>query len=205
MSPGSLRADAERNRRQLLDAARAVFAARGLDAPLDDIARRARVGNATLYRRFPRRRDLVGAVFVEPLREVVATARAALTEQDPWRAFASHLSYLCELQSRDRALAELLTARMSEVDELDDLRDIAFDCLVELVDRARAAGAVRPDVDHADVVLILMANAGLVERIAASAPDAWRRHLSYVLDGLRPTGAPAVTTPAPRLAEPLPG
>jgi AcrR family transcriptional regulator len=205
MSPGSLRADAERNRRQLVDAARAVFAARGLDAPLDDIARRARVGNATLYRRFPHRRDLVGAVFVEPLREVVAAARAALDEPDPWRAFAGHLTYLCELQARDRALAELLTARMSEVDELDDLRDIAFDYLTALIDRARAAGALRAEVDHADVVLILMANAGLVERTAARAPDAWRRHLGYVLDGLRPAGAPASAPPVRRQAESLPG
>ena len=190
MSPGSLRADAERNRRQLVDAARAVFAARGLDAPLDDIARHARVGNATLYRRFPRRRDLVGAVFVEPLREVVAAARQSLDDPDPWLAFAGHLTYLCELQAGNRALAELLTARMSEVDELDDLRDTAFDHLVALVDRARAAGVVRADLDHADVVLILMANAGLVERTAASAPDAWRRHLGYVLEGLRQAAVP---------------
>jgi AcrR family transcriptional regulator len=204
MSPGSLRADAERNRRQLVDAARAVFAARGLDAPLDDIARRARVGNATLYRRFPRRRDLVGAVYVEPVREVVAAARSALDDPDPWRAFAGHLAYLCELQAGDRALAELLSARMSEVDELDDLRDIAFDHLTALIDRARAAGALRADVDHADVVLILMANAGLVERTAATAPDAWRRHLGYVLDGLRPA-AQSATPPLRRQAEPLPG
>ena len=204
MSPGSLRADAERNRRQLLEAARAVFAARGLDAPLDDIARRARVGNATLYRRFPRRRDLVGAVFVEPLREVVASARSALADPDPWLAFAGHLRYLCELQARDRALAELLTARMSDVDELDDLRDVAFDCLTALIDRARTAGAIRAEVDHADVVLILMANAGLVERTAASAPDAWRRHLAYVLDGMRPAGPPALPPPR-QMAEPLPG
>ncbi|HTF09692.1 MAG TPA: helix-turn-helix domain-containing protein, partial [Asanoa sp.] len=197
---------AERNRRQLVDAARSVFAARGLDAPLDDIARHARVGNATLYRRFPRRRDLVGAVFVEPLRQVVAAARVAIDDPDPWAAFAGHLSYLCELQAGNRALAELLTARMSEVDELDDLRDIAFDCLTALIDRARAVGAVRADLTHADVVLILMANAGLVERTVATAPDAWRRHLAYVLDGLRPTGAPAA--PPPRHyadAEPMAG
>ncbi|GIF72376.1 TetR/AcrR family transcriptional regulator [Asanoa siamensis] len=201
MSPGSLRADAERNRRQLVDAARAIFAARGLDAPLDDIARRAKVGNATLYRRFPRRRDLVGAVFVEPLREVVAAARSALDDPDPWSAFARHLTYLCELQATDRALAELLTARMSEVDELDDLRDIAFDYLTALIDRARTAGAIRAEVDHADVVLILMANAGLVERTATSAPDAWRRHLAYVLDGLRPTSVPT----RPPQVEAVPG
>ena len=182
MPSESLRADAERNRQLLVDAARAVFAARGLDAPLDDIARRARVGNATLYRRFPRRRDLVGAVFTETLRGVVTAAEAALADPDPWRAFAGHLTHLCELQAGDRALAELLTARMSEVDELDDLRDTAFDHLVALVDRARAAGVVRADLDHADVVLILMANAGLVERTADTAPDAWRRHLAYVLD-----------------------
>lgn len=191
MSTRTLRADAERNRRRLIETAWAVFAERGLDAPLDEIARRAGVGNATLYRRFPQRRDLVGTLFVETLREVVAAAEDALAEPDPWRAFVDHLLFLGELQAGNRALAELLSATMSEVDELDDLRDTAFDCLTALIDRAKAAGVLRDDVDHADIVLILMANAGLVERTAATAPTAWRRHLSYVLDGLAHGTPPA--------------
>ena len=83
MGPPALRADAERNRCQLMTAALAVFAERGLDAPLDEIARRAGVGNATLYRRFPTRCDLVAAVFAGTLREVIAAARQHLAYADP--------------------------------------------------------------------------------------------------------------------------
>src|SRR3954454_12419473 len=91
---GELRRDAERNRRQLVETAKVVFAERGLEAPLDEIARRAKVGNATLYRRFPSRGLLVAAVFEDALREVVAATERALAVEDPWAAFAEHLTFL---------------------------------------------------------------------------------------------------------------
>lgn len=180
----TLRVDAERNRRQLVDAARLVFADRGLDAPLDDIARRAGVGNATLYRRFPTRHDLVAAVFLDSLEQVVEEARRALAQLDPWPAFADHLVFLCALQSENRAFADLLTTRTA-APELETLRGDALDLLVQLIDRAKSTGELRADFSHEDVVVLLMANAGLLERTAKDAPTAWRRHLGYVLDGLR--------------------
>src|SRR5829696_6238826 len=94
---GCLRADAARNRRRLVDAARAVFLERGLDAALDEIARRAGVGNATLYRRFPRRGDLISAVFVDTMRSVVAAGERAEQVKDPWQAFAGYVEFLCGL------------------------------------------------------------------------------------------------------------
>lgn len=195
MSTPSLRADAERNRRQLVDTARVVFAERGLDAPFDEIARRAGVGNATLYRRFPTRCELVAAVFVDTMRQVVEAGDRALTEQDPWTAFTQHLTFLCELQAGNRALADLLTATVTGVAELEQLRRQAFDSLRLLIDNAHASGDLRPDFGHDDVALILMASAGLIERTAA-APTAWLRHLGYVLDGLRAPGhTPAAPSP----------
>jgi AcrR family transcriptional regulator len=193
-----LRADAERNRRQLVESARVVFAERGLDAPLDEIARRAGVGNATLYRRFPSRCQLVAAVFVDTVREIVNAAERALADPDPWAGFTGHVRFLCEQQAGNRALADLLTATVSGVAELDGLRDRAYADLVTLIDRARASGDLRADFGHEDVVLLLMANAGLLERTATAAPAAWRRHLSYLLDGLR---ASAATPSAPSPAE----
>jgi AcrR family transcriptional regulator len=195
---GELRRDAERNRRQLVETATIVFAERGLEAPLDEIARRAKVGNATLYRRFPSRGHLVAAVFAGTLEEVVAaTDRAlAVSAQDPWAAFAEHLTFLCEVQARSRAFADLLTAMVSGVPELELLRDRAFRGLTALIDRARTAGVLRPDFQHEDVVPVLMANAGLVERTGATAPTAWRRQLGYTLAGLRaPADAPAEPAP----------
>jgi AcrR family transcriptional regulator len=199
MPTENLRADAERNRRQLVETARAVFAERGLDAPLDEIARRAGVGNATLYRRFPTRRDLIGAVFLDTLRQVVEASERALADPDPWRAFAGHLVFLGELQAGNRALADLLIAAPGGKGELTELRGVAFENLNQLIDNAQAAGELRSDFGHEDVVLILMASAGLIQRTAGTAPIAWRRHLSYVLDGLSAPGhTPAAPSPTDR-------
>jgi AcrR family transcriptional regulator len=191
-----LRADAARNRQLLVDAARDVFVERGLDAALDEIARRAGVGNATLYRRFPRRHDLIAAVFLDTMRDVVAAAEAALRDPDPWAGFAGHVEFLCSLQAGDRALADLLTSSIGGAPELEALRGRAFAGVVALIDQAQAAGVLRPDFRHQDLVLLLMANAGLVQRTGPAAPDAWRRHLGYVLAGLRST-VPVPAGPAP--------
>jgi AcrR family transcriptional regulator len=194
MTAAALRSDAVRNRRLLVDAARAVFGERGLGAPLDEIARRAGVGNATLYRRFPTRCALVAAVFADTLGDVLAEAERALANPDPWSAFREHLTFLFQLQATDRALADLLTSRIHGAPDLEELRGRAHDGLVRLIDSAKAAGVLRDDFRHEDVVLLLMANAGLIERTSAAAPTAWQRHLGYVLDGLR---APARSVNAP--------
>lgn len=190
-----LRSDAARNRDALIDAARAVFAARGLDAPLDDIARLAGTGNATLYRHFPSRCSLVAAVFTATLVDVVAACRRALADPDPWEGFASHVAYLCELQADDRGLADLLTMSVTGVAELERLRRLAYDGLVELVRRAQADGSLRPDFDPVDVPAFLMANAGLVHRTIDDAPTAWRRVLRCFLDGLRTGGGGGAPLP----------
>ena len=126
MSTSALRSDAVRNRRLLVDAARSVFGERGLSAPLDEIARRAGVGNATLYRRFPTRCALVAAVFADTLRDVLAETEQALAQPDPWTAFADHLTFLFRVQATDRAFADLLTARIHGAPELEDLRGQAL-------------------------------------------------------------------------------
>jgi len=196
MTAPALRADAERNRRLLVEAARTVFAERGLNAPLDEIARRARVGNATLYRRFPTRCQLVAAVFADTLREVVDATQRALAHPDPWPAFTDHVTFLCQVQASNRALADLLIATVPGTEELQDLRRRAYEGFVTLVHRAKASGDLRDDFHPEDVVLVLMANAGLLERTGAAAPTAWRRHLSYLLDGLHaPAGTPAPPSP----------
>src|SRR3954447_25042958 len=97
----TLRADAARNRAAIVGAARQVFAEQGLDAPLDDIARRAGTGNATLYRRFPTRGDLVAAVFADRMEEHLDAVEAGLAEPDPWRGFASYVIAVGAMQARD--------------------------------------------------------------------------------------------------------
>src|SRR3954464_8025374 len=109
----TLRADAVRNREAIVEAARAVFAEQGVDAPLDDIAKRARTGNATLYRRFPTRGDLVAAVFADRMGEHVEAVERALADPDPWRGFASYVQAVGAMQARDRGIADLVTIDVS--------------------------------------------------------------------------------------------
>jgi AcrR family transcriptional regulator len=202
---GHLRADAARNREALLTAARAVFSERGLEAPLDEIARRAGVGNATLYRRFPTREALVEAVFAERMAEYAEAVDDALDNDDPWTGFRDYLLRILRLQAEDRALADLLVTISGEPGgELERLHEHAFEGTMELVDRAKAAGELRADFQHQDIVLLLMANAGLVHRTADAAPDSWRRVAAFILDGLHADAAtpspPAPTEDAVRAA-----
>jgi AcrR family transcriptional regulator len=184
-----LRADAARNREAIIATAREVYGQRGLDAPLDDIARSAGVGNATLYRHFPSRCALVAAAFADALRLVIDNAERALGSADAWSGFADHVTFLCRLQATDRGLADLLTTQVTAAPDLETLRGEAYRALVRLADRARDAGSLRADFASQDIVLLLMANAGLVHRTAVAAPQAWHRFVDLVLDGLRSQAA----------------
>ena len=103
-TPVSLRQDAQRNRERILDAARETFKEQGLDAPLEEIARRAGVGIATLYRRFPTRDTLIEEVFVETISSFREAAEAALLIEDAWTAFSTFIEQMCERQAENWGL-----------------------------------------------------------------------------------------------------
>lgn len=190
----TLRADAARNREAIVQAARAVFAEQGLEAPLDEIAKRANTGNATLYRRFPTRSDLVAAVFAERMAAHVGAVESALADADPWNGFASYVEAVTAMQAQDRGIADLVTMNLSSAPEIEQLRARAYDGVVQLIGRAQEAGVLRGDYTDQDVVLLLMANAGLVERAHGVTAEASARLTSLLLDGLRAqaaTDAPA--------------
>ena len=195
----ALRADAARNRTALIEAARATFARRGLDAPLDEIARCAGIGNATLYRHFPTRRALVAAVYADALADVVRACERALDAADPWEGFCSHVEFVCRLQADNRGLADLLTRRIDAEPPIERLRERARLLFARLADRAKEAGALRPDFCVEDLSLLLMANAGLIHRTADAAPGAWARFVHFVLDGLRREAARMPAPPSPGL------
>jgi AcrR family transcriptional regulator len=189
-----LRADAVRNRAAIVRAARSVMGRRGLDAPLDEIAQAAGVGNATLYRRFPTRRDLVAAVFAEEMSRYAAAVERALAEPDPWRAVRGYLAEICALQAENRALADLVTS----TEFTDVTRPVAVAHLHELLQRAQEAGQLRADFAVEDVALVLMANAGVVRRTAEHAPSSSPRLVALLLDGLHAAAA----TPGPPAPDP---
>lgn len=183
MAAVRLRADAERNRIALLAAAREVFSEHGLEASLDEIARRAGVGNATLYRRFPTRQDLIAAVFADRKATQVELAERALANPEPWPAFVGYVTALCELQAQNKGLGELLVAANFDGDErLAQLRAASQRKAREVIKRAQEAGALRTDFGLDDLLRLLMANAGVIQWSAD--PSAWRRQLALVIDGL---------------------
>jgi AcrR family transcriptional regulator len=199
MEVSNLRADAARNRQALLSAAAKVMSEQGLDAPFDEIARQAGVGNATLYRRFPTRIDLIVAVFGERMADHVRAVEDALAEPDTWRAFHNYITAVASLQVQDRGIADLVTLDVSSAPQIERLRTRALRGVHTLIDRAKTAGTLRTDCTAEDILLLLQANAGLIERANRVAPSASERLIHLLLDGLRAEAAtPGPPPPPPR-------
>ena len=184
-----LRVDAERNRGRIVEAAQAAFAERGLDVPLEDVAERAGVGIATLYRRFSTRDDLIAACFERRLEEYANAAEEALEAPDGWTGFCAYVERICEMQAADRGLKDVLTRTFPKAKALEASRSRGFALFLRLIERAKAEGGLRSDFVPEDHVLLLMGNAGVVQAAGNAAPDAWRRYVGLMLDGLRSEGA----------------
>jgi len=195
----SLRSDARRNRRLLLAAAAEVLREQGLDASLDEISRRAGVGNATLYRHFPTREKLHEAVYLEQAAARRQSFERSLGMADGWAALSHYFAEACGFFATDHGLADLLNRGMSGSPLLDEMRETCQSILGELLARARAQGAVRTDLEQTDLMWILASLQQVVALCEPEHPDAWRRYLALVLRGLRPPGRDAGTLPATSL------
>lgn len=182
----SLRADARRNRERILAAARECFAAEGVDAQMDDVARRAKLGVGTLYRHFPDKAALLAALAAERFAQLAALAAAALEEPDPWESFRSFLWRSAELASRDLAHCQVMVAAPEEQSpELEELRAHTS----ALIERGKLAGVLRADLRPEDVPLIMCALGRVMESTREVDPLGWRRYLTLMLDGMRATAA----------------
>jgi AcrR family transcriptional regulator len=181
-----LRRDAQRNRDAILAAAREVFPEQGLEAPLEEVARRAGVGIATLYRRFPTRTELLDAVLAPAVQEHVDAAEQALAMDDPWEGFAFYLERTCRLQAGDRGLNDIMSMRLPRATAVEAAKRRLYRLTEEIIVRAQRAGRLRGDVTPEDLVFLHWANTRILQATrAAGAPDAWRRHLGLLLDGFR--------------------
>jgi AcrR family transcriptional regulator len=193
-----LRADAERNRQALLQAAREVFAEQGLDVSSKEIARRAGVGIATLFRRFPTRQDLLVATFGPKLAAYTEAIDGALQDSDPWRGFCHYLTTITGMQRGDRGFRDILTQAFPAARELRAQRDHVYHGVAELIEKAKATGRLRADFVPEDVPLVLMANAGVVAATAAHAPESSDRLVGYLLQAFAASAAsdlPPAATP----------
>ena len=193
--PAGLRVDAERNRESLVKAAQAAFAERGLDAPLEEVAARAGVGIATLYRRFPARDDLIAASFEARVAEHARVAELALTAPDGWSGFTAYVEQVCAMQACDRGLGDVLTRTFPNAATLEAHRRRGHVLSARLIERAKNEGSLRPDFVPQDLVLLFMANDGVAQGVADAAPNAWKRSIRIMLDGLRSDAATPLPPP----------
>ena len=153
------------------------------------------VGIATLYRRFPTREKLVAAALVDKVAEYAEAARQALAVPDPWAGFAGFVERICELQAGDRGLSDLLSMTLSADEQVEQLRRTANELLRTVIDRAKAAGALREDFVGEDLVLLLIATSAVMHVTRTDAPGAWRRFVALALDAFRCGGSPALPAP----------
>ena len=184
-----LRADARRNRERVLTAARAVFGEQGREAQMDDVARRAAVGVGTVYRHFPTKEALLEALAVDAFERIVAITRENVANvADPWEALTRTLWAGAEILAADRALSEVMSEIPGPVPiGLETQRELN-ESMAELLRRAQAAGALRPDVVLDDIPM-LMCGIGAATRKSHACPASWRRHMAIVVDGLRASSA----------------
>ncbi|MEA2199204.1 MAG: hypothetical protein QOJ25_3255 [Solirubrobacteraceae bacterium] len=182
-----LRADAERNRRLLLDAAAEAFAEHGLDVSVGEIARRAGVGQGTVFRRFPTKEHLIAAVVVDRMHQASARGRELLAAPDPGAAVFELLTAMVKAAQTDRALFEAVDDIFLANEDIREAHDDLVDSLDQLLRRAQDAGAVRDDVGALDLLMMFK---GVCE---ASRPfnnvDIAARQLDLVRAALRPVPA----------------
>jgi AcrR family transcriptional regulator len=180
-----LRADAERNRRRILDAAAELFAAKGLSVGLDEIAHHAGVGVGTAYRRFPDKRRLIEALFEERLDRLVELAERALEADDTWEGLTGFLEQATELQIQNRGLRDIIIGSDYGTALAARARDRLAPLTEQLVRRAQASGALRADVVATDMPLLQFMVSSAAELTPPHAPELWRRYLALAIDGLR--------------------
>lgn len=195
----SLRSDARDNRARILEAAGRAFATEGLDVPMREIARRAEVGPATVYRHFPTKDALFMAAFADQMTACSKIIEEGLAAADPWRGFRTAIERVMEVHARDRGFCHAFVSRFPNAPELAAERDRALRGMAKLVRRAKEAGALRPDVGLDDVVLVLMANEGIHTGSRRTRAAASRRFAALMIESFRAGPDPAPLPPAVRL------
>jgi AcrR family transcriptional regulator len=190
-----LRKDAARNRALLIDAARTVFAERGLEASLDDIAHRAGLGVGTAYRHFANKYELAEAIFAEAIDRVIALAEHAAESPDAWDGIVAFLEGTAEMQTADRGLREVLMG-VHDPERMEQVNDRLSPPMRRMIERGKHAGQIRPDVEVTDLGIVVLMLCTVADVTGDASPDLWRRYLPMLLDGLR-TGTDLPVPPVP--------
>ncbi|NAZ85423.1 TetR/AcrR family transcriptional regulator [Kineococcus indalonis] len=181
-----LRADAARNRALVVDAARRLFAERGLDVTLHDVAQAAGVGVGTVYRRFPDKDALLGGLVTDKYETLLALAERAAALPTGREALREYVLGAMALRAGDRSLSTAVLRAAPQTAEALDLRERLREVVTGVVERARAEGALRQGFAADDVQVVTSMIGSIADRSRAEAPDAWRRYGLLVLDAVCP-------------------
>lgn len=182
--PPTLRCDAQRNLERILAVAHEVFAERGIDVPMVEIARRAGVGQGTLYRRFPHRSDLLATLIERRIREVIGWADAACQAEDAGQALLDLMARIIAARQTDRLLLKAIEQPGVRNELLGALRGTLLERMGVLLARAQAAGQIRGDLEPQDIPNLIAAVAESVPRAANVEPELWRRYLAIIAAGM---------------------
>lgn len=200
MTERPLRKDAARNRERVLQAARELFADRGLSATLNDIAHHAGVGIGTVYRRFPDKEALIDSLFEEQLEQWQQLFEEGFDDPDPWRAIVAVHERALELWARNRALKEIVLGSPQAPERGIKQRTKLHPLAARLIERGQATGAVRADATTQDFGVLLLMVGAVMEAAEEVDPELWRRYLQIALQGLRPEGAALEPLSVPAVA-----
>jgi AcrR family transcriptional regulator len=190
-----LRRDAREHRDKLIAAAQAEFAAHGVDASLERIAREAGVAIGTLYRHFPTRLDLLMAAFTPRVQEFLDGASKALAIDDPWEGFVYYLENLFAMQAGDRGFNDFLSRRFTASADTERIHDQMCQQIEDVLTRAQEAGQARSDITQADIINLIWSNGRIMDATSTTAPNAWRRYLYLMLDAYRAQRAHSIPEP----------
>jgi AcrR family transcriptional regulator len=194
-APVLRRRDAVERHDRLVGAAQREFAARGVNASLEGIARDADVAIGTLYRHFPTRLDLLMEAFEPRLQEFVVGARKALEVDDPWDGFVAYLENLFLVQAGDKGFNDFLSRRFPGNTAAERIHDEMCRQIESVLTRAQDAGRARPDIALADVVNLIWSIGRMMDATSTTAPEEWRRHLFLMLDAYRAERAHPLPVP----------
>ena len=190
-----LRSDARRNRERLVASARELLASEGIDVSVDEITRHAGLGMGTLYRHFPTKEELVDAVLEDAFAELVELAEQAAAAEDAWAGLTGFMEQALASHAANRGLKDVL-ATQEHGARRRAMRERIQPLLRKVVERAQAQGALRPDFTAEDLSLVFWAVGRVIQTTADIAPEQWRRHLGFLLDGLRASAASPLPVPA---------
>src|SRR4051795_2031837 len=195
-----LRKDAERNRQRLLTAAGELFAERGLDVTLHDIAHHAGVGVGTAYRRFANKEEVIDAYFESKLDQVARLAEEALRDADAWRGLVMFVERASALQVDDRGLMQIFRNPARGQQRVAQASARIAPLIVALVERAREDGKLRADFEGTDLPMIQLALTTLMDATRSFEPSLYRRYLAIFLDGMRGDRGPTSELPVAALS-----